>query len=752
MSVSVAANSVVSTGGKQVALSSLFTVTAATTDPTYLIVSGLDRDEYTAGYSTAAMGSLSGNGASQGFSNIGSDAYSVGAVFTYQAATGRYYSSTYGYFDQLTYKTSTSTNDNVSLSVFTTNNASLATTYATNPYVLVENPTYFTDVGSVSVVTQPSVTGPALTQATPSSVTAAAMSFVGKAWNNEGCWVLASNIAAEAGASLPLTSTLIGIGGVANGEWIVAYNGPVAANSNWQSLVHAGEIIAFAPTANSGHITTCVSGSGSTAMLVDNITYINGNGSIANSANDGSAADIVVATPHAASQEFANAAANSVVIYELDTPVVSDVVSSITVALKGSQSLASAFTVSNPLASQAITEYQLYDTAGSDSFSVSGVAKSANSAAAALTVGSLSGVCLTAGATACSDTVEVRAYNGSYWGDWQSLAVTVAGAATPAAAPPKVNAQTANQNWVQGQVVNFTLPANTFIDPQSQKLTYSASLSNGTALPGWLTFNAATDSFSGTVTGGLQTLAVKLTATDTSGLSTFETFNIAIPAAPPVVSAATPNLTFQQGQLFCLTLPANTFTDPQGQKLTYSASLSNGAALPSWMLFNSVTATVIGVIPSGIQTYAIKLTATDTSGLSASESFTVTIPAAAPMVTAVTANQTWQQGAKVSFTLAANTFTDPQGQKLTLSASQSSGAALPSWLTFNAATGTFSGTVTGGAQSLSLTVKAADTSGLSVSEAFGVTVPSAAPTVTAATANQTWQQGAKVSFTLAANT
>jgi len=420
MSITSKIGSAVATADEQIELSTLFSVTPAASDPTYLIVNGLDRDEYTAGYNTANMGSLSGNGAKQAFSNVTSDAWSVGIVFTYQASTGQYYNATYGYFNQLTFTSSSNTNDNVSLSVYTTSNYSLATQGADNPYALEENPGTFSYVGSVSVVTQPSYAGSTPTQATPDSVCAAAESFVGKAWNLDGCWVLASNISAEAGASLPVASTLVGVAGVANGEWIVAYNGPVSANANWELNVTAGEMVVFETTSGGGHITTVASGSGTSAMLIDNIEYVHNNGSIANPANDGSSNDIIVASPHAATQEFNGVKPSMVVVYELDTPTVSDVVTSVTVAERASQSLVSLFTASNPLASQAITEWQVYETNTSDSITVGGVAQSADTSATnAVTVTSLSTAALLAGTVAGTDTIEVRAYNGSYWGDWQ---------------------------------------------------------------------------------------------------------------------------------------------------------------------------------------------------------------------------------------------------------------------------------------------------------------------------------------------
>jgi hypothetical protein len=55
----------------------------------------------------------------------------------------------------------------------------------------------------------------------------------------------------------------------------------------------------------------------------------------------------------------------------------------------------------------------------------------------------------------------------------------------------------------------------------------------------------------------------------------------------------------------------------------------------------------------------------------------------APTLASQTATQTWKHGQTVNFTLATNTFTDPQHQALTYAATLANGAALPSWLHFN---------------------------------------------------------------------
>jgi hypothetical protein len=572
--------SVVAQAGQQVDVASLLDITAGS-NPTYLVVSLLDRDEYTAA-SNGNTGTLSDNGQTIGLSNIGGDNDTVGIVFTFNASTGQYTNATYGNLANLIYTASTNTNDNTSISFFTTNNASLANESANSPSALESYaPAYTSYVGSISVVTQPSFGGPALTQATPDSVEAAAMSFVGKAWNMDGCWVLACNISAEAGASLPITSTSLGIPGVASGEWIVAYNGPAGQTGNWEAQITAGEMVVFETSATSGHITTVVSGSGSSAMLVDNATVYQ-NGQIINSANDGSANDIIISAPNPASQEWEQAAAGSVVVYELDCPIITVTTAVSTDAAGKTTALAPLFSASNPLAGQAITEYQFYDVgtggAASNSFMVGSTDEVSHSVTNAITVNSsaLSTVDLLAGSSSGTDTIDVRAFNGSYWGDWVSMTVDITGTANalspPTPAAPTVTAQTPNQTWAQGEAVDLALAANTFTDPQQEALSYSATLASGAALPAWLHFNANTESFTGSVPSGASGLDIEVTATDTSGLSASETFAVATPSGPSV-NASSFTVAVQQS---VAASPFFTISNPSNDNITEYSFKDNG--------------------------------------------------------------------------------------------------------------------------------------------------------------------------------
>ena len=131
MSVALNAGSVVATAGQTINVASLLRFTPEA-NPTYLIVSLLDRKEYTAS-SNGNTGSLSDNGHTTGFGYLSGDSNTVGIVFTFNASTGQFINATYGSLANLVYTASTNTNDNTSLSVFTTNNPASPANYANNP-------------------------------------------------------------------------------------------------------------------------------------------------------------------------------------------------------------------------------------------------------------------------------------------------------------------------------------------------------------------------------------------------------------------------------------------------------------------------------------------------------------------------------------------------------------------------------------------------------------------------------------------
>ena len=85
-----------------------------------------------------------------------------------------------------------------------------------------------------------------------------------------------------------------------------------------------------------------------------------------------------------------------------------------------------------------------------------------------------------------------------------------------------------NQNAEPGTLFSFAIPAGTFTDPNGDALTYSAELSGGGGLPSWLSFDAATGTFSGTPgASDAGTLSVLVSASDGSE-QVSDTFQIVV--------------------------------------------------------------------------------------------------------------------------------------------------------------------------------------------------------------------------------
>jgi Ca2+-binding RTX toxin-like protein len=87
-----------------------------------------------------------------------------------------------------------------------------------------------------------------------------------------------------------------------------------------------------------------------------------------------------------------------------------------------------------------------------------------------------------------------------------------------------------DQSVNEGAPLNITVPSTAFTDPDAgDVLGYQAMQANGSALPSWLTFNAATRTFTGTPgANALGVTSVQVTATDTGGLTASDIFNIAV--------------------------------------------------------------------------------------------------------------------------------------------------------------------------------------------------------------------------------
>ncbi|MCW2225810.1 VCBS repeat-containing protein [Bradyrhizobium japonicum] len=124
------------------------------------------------------------------------------------------------------------------------------------------------------------------------------------------------------------------------------------------------------------------------------------------------------------------------------------------------------------------------------------------------------------------------------------------------------------------------------------------------------------------------------TMRDTAGATSSTTLTVTIHGAndAPVLAAQTTEQSAVIGQAYSFALPSETFTDvDNGDSLTYLATDSTGAELPNWLSFNATTHVFTGTpAAANAGTTAVKVTATDAGGLSASETFNLTVSATAP--------------------------------------------------------------------------------------------------------------------------
>jgi hypothetical protein len=97
---------------------------------------------------------------------------------------------------------------------------------------------------------------------------------------------------------------------------------------------------------------------------------------------------------------------------------------------------------------------------------------------------------------------------------------------------PYVKTRIPDQEAIKGEWFTYTVPDSTFVDDDGNNtLSYGATLTSGNPLPAWLTFDSISQTFSGTPEV-LETLNIRVTATDTAGA--FISTNFKIKVNPPV--------------------------------------------------------------------------------------------------------------------------------------------------------------------------------------------------------------------------
>ncbi len=215
------------------------------------------------------------------------------------------------------------------------------------------------------------------------------------------------------------------------------------------------------------------------------------------------------------------------------------------------------------------------------------------------------------------------------------------------------------------------------------------------------------------------------------------------PPVAPVQVGTIPNQAVATGQ--SATLEVSTyFRDPDGGALTYTAA-SSAAGVVSVSLSGS-TLTMVGVADG---TATVTVTARDPDGLTAAQSFQVTVetPNRAPEAVGTIPNATVATGSAETLNVSSY-FRDPDGDALTYAAASSAAAVISVSLSGSTLTmvGVADGTGT-------VTVTARDPDGLAAAQNFQVTVetPNRAPEAVGTIPNQTVATGGRATVDVSSN-
>ncbi len=317
--------------------------------------------------------------------------------------------------------------------------------------------------------------------------------------------------------------------------------------------------------------------------------------------------------------------------------------------------------------------------------------------------------------------------------------------------PPVVANAFPNQDVDLNVPFSFSLPGNTFFDQDGDGLTYSASLQNTSALPGWMSFTPGTLTFSGMATLR-ESYEIAVNADDGAGGNVTLLFSLRVANQAPTVQNTISAQNAPIGTLFQFAFAANTFNDDDGDVLTYTAMLNGGGSLPAWLSLTSSTRTFSGTPVSGSQaTLSITVTADDGFGGQSSTSFSLTVSNTDPVLDTAISDQRFNANEAFSWTVPNTTFADADSDPFTYTAELQGGGSLPGWLAFDGNTGTLSGTIPSSQSTpLMITITADDGFGGQVSDTFELSV-NLVPTLNGFIDNQQATVGNPFLYTFPAN-
>lgn len=196
---------------------------------------------------------------------------------------------------------------------------------------------------------------------------------------------------------------------------------------------------------------------------------------------------------------------------------------------------------------------------------------------------------------------------------------------------------------------------------------------------------------------------------------------------PAEISVTNPidDMSILEDGSFIFDIPADTFTDANGDPLTLSASLVDSGSLPAWLTFDENLNRFTGTPGnSDVGSLDIRITATD-GNASESTVFTLDIMNVndAPVLASQISDAVVNEGMPFELDVTNYFYDIDLGDALSFGVTQENGSMLPSWLTFDPLSGKLSGTPEYyDSGSFNVRVQASDIQDASVADVFRLTV------------------------------
>ncbi len=298
-------------------------------------------------------------------------------------------------------------------------------------------------------------------------------------------------------------------------------------------------------------------------------------------------------------------------------------------------------------------------------------------------------------------------------------AAVVAGCENPR--PPGLCGVIASQTVTVGETAAVSA---CFEDPNGDVLRYEVASSDPGIVAASISGTIVT--LRGVVPGAG---TVTITATDATELQGYQEFRVTVPNRPPAAVGRIAPRELAAGASGTVDVAPH-FNEPDGQSLAYGVTVSDTGIVSPAVAGSVVT---IEARAKGVAT--VTVTASDPGGMTAAQSFVVTVPNRPPVAVGSMPEQTIEVGEIATIDLTGY-FSDPDGDALAFTAASS-------------ATGVASVEVSGSDLTVlavakgtaTVTVTATDAEGLAASQEFAVTAPNRAPVPVGSIAERTLEVG-----------